>query len=76
ILYGVGDGLYDLAIFLEATTNEGNVFDNNGGANYVAQFRVGSAPPPPNPTPFPEPSALLIVVGGLLPLLGLGRRRR
>ena len=76
ILYGVGDGLYDLAIFLEATTNEGNVFDNNGGANYVAQFRVGSAPPPPNPAASPEPSALLIVVGGLLPLLGLGRRRR
>ena len=68
VLYGVGNGLYDLAIFLEATTNEGNVFDNNGGANYVAQFRVGPGTP--------EPSTFLILAGGLLPLAALFRRRR
>lgn len=67
VLYGVGNGLYDLAIFLEATTNEGNVFDNNGGANYVAQFRVG--PGTPEPSTF-----LLLFIGLLLPLTQLRKR--
>ena len=72
ILYGVGNGLYDLAVYFEATSNEGTLYDNNGGNNYVAQFRVGPGPPPGSP----EPSTLLILIGGLLPLLGLGRRRQ
>ena len=67
VLYGVGNGLYHLAIYLEASTNEGALYDNNGGGNYVASFRVGSVP---------EPSTFLILAGGLLPLAAFLRRRR
>ena len=69
VLYGVGNGLYHLAVYLEASTNEGALYDNNGGGNYVASFRVG-------PAISPEPSTFLILAGGLLPLAALLRRRR
>ena len=71
VLYGVGNGLYHLAIYFEADTNEGARYDNNGGSNYVASFRVG-----PGPAISPEPSTFLILAGGLLPLAALFRRRR
>ena len=72
ILYGVGNGLYDLAVYFEATSNEGTLYDNNGGSNYVAQFRVGPGGPV-----FPEPSTfLLLFVGLLLPLTQIRKRNK
>ena len=66
VLYGVGNGLYHLAIYFEADTNEGAKYDNRGGSNYVASFRVGSVPEPA--------TFLLLFIGLLLPLTQ--RRKR
>ena len=72
ILYGVGNGLYDLAVYFEASSNEGTLYDNNGGSNYVAQFRVGPGGPVS-----PEPSTfLLLFVGLLLPLTQIRKRNK
>ncbi len=66
---GVGElaaGNYTLQIYFEGYTNgndtPGNIFLNNGGANYSASFTV-----------VPEPSISLL---GALGVLGLLRRRR
>ena len=66
VLSGVGTGDYSLSVYFTATTNEGTVYDNNGGNNYVANFSV---------TGVPEPAAYMLLVIGLLPLL-LRRRRK
>ena len=57
-----GNGDYEVEIFFQAFTNEGDRFSNNGGNNFKATFTV-----------VPEPSIALL---GSLGLLGLLRRRR
>ena len=60
-LAGAGAGTYNVELFLKATTNEGDRFINNGGANYIATFAT------------PEPSkSFLLMVG----ILGVILRRR
>ena len=62
LLSGLGNGSYTVQVFAYSTTNEGNKFSNNGGANYSANFSV-----------VPETSsAALGMIGSLLLL----RRRR
>lgn len=62
LLTGLGNGNYTVQVFAYSTTNEGNQFSNNGGANYSANFSV-----------IPEPtSAALGLIGSLLLL----RRKR
>ncbi len=60
-LAGAGAGTYNVELFLKATTNEGDRFVNNSGANYIATFAI------------PEPSKSLLL---LLGVLGLILRRR
>lgn len=57
-----GAGTYNVEVFLQATTNEGDRFINNGGANYTATFAI------------PEPSRVLFVLIGFTGVLM--RRRR
>jgi hypothetical protein len=56
-------GNWKLEAFYRASTNEGDRFSNNGGANFIANFTV-----------VPEPSRVFFVAIGLLGLIG--RRRR
>ena len=69
VLSGLTDGDYSLSVYFEASTNEGTRTDNNGGANYVANFSVASA------SVVPEPAALLLLIGGIAPLALLRRRK-
>jgi len=62
VLAGLPNGNYALEVFSYSTTNEGNKFSNNGGANYVANFTV-----------VPEPAAAVL---GLLGTTLLLRRRK
>jgi len=57
--------VYNLEIYLEATSNEGTQFSNNGGANYIATF-----------TAVPEPSSASLMGLGLAGLLALRRIRK
>jgi hypothetical protein len=43
---GLADGSYSLEVWFEADGADGTVYDNNGGANYVATFTVGEDPGP------------------------------
>jgi MYXO-CTERM domain-containing protein len=62
LLTGLSNGNYELDIYLEASTNTGTAFSNNGGSNFKATFSV-----------VPEPtSAALGLIGAALLL----RRRR
>jgi hypothetical protein len=62
LLTGLSSGNYELEIYMNATSTDGEHFSNNGGSNYKATFTV-----------VPEPSAALL---GGLGLLALLRRRR
>jgi hypothetical protein len=61
------NGIYNLEVYFEATSNEGTQFSNNGGANYIATFEV-----------VPEPStyALLSLAAAGLGAHLIRRRRR
>lgn len=62
LLSGLSNGNYQLEIYLEASTDSGTTFSNNGGANFKSTFTV-----------VPEPtSAALGLIGSMLLL----RRRR
>ena len=62
LLAGLADGTHTLAFFASGTTNGGDIFDSNGGANYTADFTV-----------VPEPST---IAAGVLALLGTVFLRR
>lgn len=63
LLSGISsNGTYSVEVYLQASTNEGDRFANNGGANYIATFEV-----------VPEPSKALF---GMVGLFGLFLRRR
>jgi hypothetical protein len=65
LITGLTPGEYTLSLFYRITSNEGEFFDANGGANYSASFTV-----------VPEPSTLLLALTGLLALATVRRRRR
>ena len=69
VLSGVPVGDYNLAVYFTASTNEGTLYDSNGGNNYVASFSVASA------SAVPEPAALMLLIAGIVPLALLRRRR-
>ncbi len=54
LLNGLSAGIYTLEIYFKATTNEGDQYHNNGGANYKATFTVNAVatltPTPVTPT--------------------------
>ncbi|TAG11040.1 MAG: hypothetical protein EAZ42_02155 [Verrucomicrobia bacterium] len=62
LLTGLSNGDYQVEVFLQAASNTGTIFSNNGGGNFIASFRV-----------IPEPSSALL---GLLGGLALLRRNR
>ncbi len=63
MLSGLSNGDYEIQVYIKASTNEGDRYHNNGGANYTATFTV-----------VPEPSsAALLGLGGLALIL---RRRK
>lgn len=63
LLSGItSNGTYSVEVYLQAFTNEGDRFSNNGGSNFIATFDV-----------VPEPSKALF---GMLGLFGLFLRRR
>jgi hypothetical protein len=66
LLFGLAPGNYTLQTYVDATTNEGTRFLNNGGANYSASFTV-----------VPEPSSLSLLAGpAILGAWFFVRRRR
>jgi hypothetical protein len=66
LLSGIStNGNYAVEVFYRATTNEGDRFSNNGGANYIANFTV-----------VPEPTTGALFGIGALTLGVLFRRRR
>lgn len=56
------NGTYSVEVYIQAFTNEGDRFSNNGGSNFIATFDV-----------VPEPSKALF---GMVGLFGLFLRRR
>ena len=59
VLSGLANGNYTLEIYFRASGNQGDVFDNVGGANYEATFAV-----------VPEPANLALGTFGVLLLAG------
>jgi hypothetical protein len=59
------NGIYNLEVYFEATSNEGTQFSNNGGANYIATFEV-----------VPEPSTYALLTLSALAMGGYVIRRR
>ncbi len=43
VLSGLAPGNYQLEVYNRASTNVGDQFDNNGGANYIASFTVAAS---------------------------------
>jgi hypothetical protein len=66
IMTGISaNGIYNLEVYFEATSNEGTQFSNNGGANYIATFEV-----------VPEPSTYALLTLSALAMGGYVIRRR
>jgi hypothetical protein len=66
LLFNLAPGNYTLQTYVDANTNEGTRFLNNGGANYNASFTV-----------VPEPSTLSLLAGpAILGAWFFVRRRR
>lgn len=65
LLSGIStNGIYNVEVFFEATSNEGTQFSNNGGSNFVATMNV-----------VPEPSTYALIALGTAFILWRIRRR-
>lgn len=69
LLAGIPAGDYNVAMYFTASTSEGTQYDSNGGNNYVATISVASA------SSVPEPTACMLLIAGIIPLVLLRRRK-
>lgn len=61
---GLDAGTYDVEIFWQAASSDGDHFVNNGGSNFTGSFTV-----------VPEPSTYAAILGGAILAIAIVRRR-